>query len=133
VNATTVLRLAAKDIRLLRLPLAVYLGAGAIAVVLAGIDDPAARSLGVTLAANVFIAACFQLVIGNVLGERERKTLAFTLSLPVSARELTAGKLVSSVSFYAICGSFAAATLVRVAGLIDPSLLVEVELEAHRA
>jgi len=26
-----------------------------------------------------------------------------------------------------------AATLVRVAGLIDPSLLVEVELEAHRA
>lgn len=108
----TVLRLAAKDLYLLRLPLAIYLGAGVLAVVLAGIDDRAARSLGVTLAMNVFIAACFHLVLGNVLGERERKTLAFTLALPVSPRELVAGKLLSSVGMYVMSGLFATTALV---------------------
>jgi len=115
MNPTTVFRLAGKDLYLLRLPLAVYAGAGALAVVLASIPDRSARSLGVTLAMNVFIAACFQLVIGNVLGERERKTLAFTLSLPVSPRELTAAKLLSSVSCYTLCGVFAAVALMSLA------------------
>lgn len=114
MNPHAVFRLAIKDLYLLRLPLAIYVGAGALAVALAATPDRSARSLGVTLAMNVFIAACFQLVIGNVLGERERKTLAFTLSLPVS-RELTAGKLLSSVLLYALCGGFAAAALVFLA------------------
>lgn len=47
-----------------------------------------------------------RIVIGNVLGEREKKTLAFTLSLPVSPRELVAGKLLSSVAMYVACGLF---------------------------
>jgi ABC-type Na+ efflux pump permease subunit len=115
MNPTTVFRLAVKDLYLLRLPLAIYVGAGALAVALAAVPDRSARSLGVTLAMNVFIAACFQLVIGNVLGERERKTLAFTLSLPVSPRELTAGKLLSSVSLYTLCGVFAAVALMALA------------------
>ncbi len=102
MNPHTVWRLAVKDLSLLRLPVAIYLSAGAVAIALADVDDRAARSLGVTLALNVFIAACFHLVIGNVLGERERKTLAFTLSLPVSPLEVTAGKLFSSVGLYAM-------------------------------
>jgi ABC-type Na+ efflux pump permease subunit len=128
MNARTVWRLAAKDLHLLRIPVALYLGTGALAIVLSGIDDRAARSLGTTLAINVFLAACFHLVLGNVLGERERKTLAFTLSLPVSPREVTAGKLVSSVGMYALCGTLAAVAL----RLLSPDeLFVSNNFQAH--
>ncbi len=115
MNRRAVFLLARKDLYLLRLPLAIYVGAGALAAVLSASADRSARSLGVTLAMNVFIGACFHLVIGNVLGERERRTLAFTLALPVSPREVTAGKLLSSVALYALCGLFAAIALVALA------------------
>ena len=115
MNRRAVFALARKDLYLLRLPLAVYVGAGLLAVGLSVLHDPSARSLGVTLAMNVFIGACFHLVIDNVLGERERRTLAFTLSLPVSPREVTAGKLLSSVALYALCGLCAAVALVSLA------------------
>lgn len=115
MNARTVALLARKDLSLLRWPLLLYMAMGALAVGLAGIDDRAARSLGLTLAANVFIATCFHLVLSNVLGERQNRTLAFTLSLPVSPREIVAGKLVSSVVMYLACGILATTALVHLA------------------
>jgi ABC-type Na+ efflux pump permease subunit len=109
---STVWHLAAKDLHLMRRSLVLYGAAGLAAIVLASLDDRSARSLGITLAINVFIAACFHLVLGNVLQERERKTLAFTLSLPVSPREATAGKLLSSLLLYLGSGLPAAFALV---------------------
>ena len=47
----------------------------------------------------------------GLLGERERKTLAFTLSLPVSPREIVAAKLASSILMYVLCGALAATAL----------------------
>jgi ABC-2 type transport system permease protein len=115
MNARTVLRLARKDISLLRWPFLLYVVLGAVAVGLSGIDERAVRSLGLTLAANVLIATCFHLVLSNVLGERRDRTLAFTLSLPVSPREIVAGKLVSSVAMYLACGILATTALVHLA------------------
>lgn len=112
MNPRTVFRLSAKDLYLLRLPLALYTLCGIAAVVLANLGDRSARALGVTLAVNIFIAACFHLVLGNVLSERQNRTLAFTMSLPVSPREVTAGKLLSCIGMYLLCGVFAAVALV---------------------
>ena len=112
MNARTVFRLAGKDLYLLRRPLVLAGDLGAISVPLARSHDHSVRSLGITLALNLFIGMCFHLVIGNVLGEREKKTLAFVLAQPVSHREVTAAKLVSSISMYTLCGLFAAVALV---------------------
>ena len=110
----TVFRLAMKDLYLLRGPLALYAGMGIIAVGLGSSSDHLLRSMSATLALTLFIGSCFHLVVRNVLGERERKTLAFILTLPVSPREVTVAKLLSSISSYGLCGILAAVTLVRV-------------------
>jgi len=115
MNARTVARLAQKDLALLRWPFLLYLAMGGLAVFLSGLDDRSARSLGLTMAANVLIATCFHLVLSNVLGERQNRTLAFTLSLPVSPREIVAGKLVSSVVMYVACGLLATTAMVHLA------------------
>ncbi len=115
MNARTVARLARKDLSLLRWPFLLYVALGGLAVGLAGIDDRAARSLGLTLAANVLIATCFHLVLSNVLGERQNRTLAFTLSLPVAPREIVAAKLASSVVMYLACGLLATTAMVHLA------------------
>lgn len=115
MNARTVVRLARKDLSLLRWPFLLYVALGVVAVGLAGIDDRAARSLGLTLAANVLIATCFHLVLSNVLGERQHRTLAFVLSLPVSPREIVAAKLLSSVVMYLACGLLATTAMVHLA------------------
>ena len=115
MNLRTVARLAQKDISILRWPFLLYVALGGLAVGLAGLDDRAARSLGLTLAANVLIATCFHLVLSNVLGERQNRTLAFTLSLPVAPREIVAAKLVSSVIMYVACGLLATTALVHLA------------------
>jgi len=115
MNARTIARLARKDLALLRGPFLLYVALGLLAVGLAGIDDRAARSLGLTLAANVLIATCFHLVLSNVLGERQNRTLAFTLSLPVSPREIVAAKLASSVVMYLACGLLATTAMVHLA------------------
>jgi ABC-type Na+ efflux pump permease subunit len=115
VNARTVALLARKDLSLLRWPFLLYVTMGALAVALAGIDDRAARSIGLTLAANVFIATCFHLVLSNVLGERQNRTLAFAMSWPVSPREIVAGKLASSLVMYLACGILATTAMVHLA------------------
>ncbi len=115
MNARTVARLARKDLSLLRWPFLLYLALGGLAVGLSGLDDRAARSLGLTMAANVLIATCFHLVLSNVLGERQNRTLAFAMSLPVSPREIVAAKLLSSVVMYVACGLLATTAMVHLA------------------
>lgn len=115
MNARTVARLARKDLSLLRWPFLLYVALGGLAVGLSSLDDRAARSLGLTMAANVLIATCFHLVLSNVLGERQNRTLAFALSLPVSPREIVAAKLVSSLVMYVVCGLLATTALVHLA------------------
>jgi len=112
MNPSIALRLAWKDIRLMRLPLAIYTAAALAGLALAATGSPVARSAGITLALNVLIGVSFHVTLGPVLGERERKTLAFVMSLPVAPRDTAAAKLISSFLLFLVPGSAAAASLV---------------------
>jgi hypothetical protein len=112
MSPSIALRLAWKDIHLMRVPLALYTAAALAGLALAAAGSPVARSAGITLALNVLIAVSFHVTLGPVLGERERKTLAFVMSLPVAPRDTAAAKLLASFFLFLVPGSAAAASLV---------------------
>src|SRR5262249_47877822 len=61
---------------------------------------------------NVFIGVSFHVVLGPVLGERERKTLAFVMSLPVTPRDATVAKLSAALVLFIVPASVAAIAFV---------------------
>lgn len=105
-----VVRLVRKDLSLMRRPLLAYTAAAGVAVALAA--GPATRGLGITLALNVLIGLSFHVTIDPVLGERQRRTLPFVLSLPVSPRDVAAAKLAAAYLMFLAPGTLAAAALV---------------------
>ncbi len=107
-----VARLVLKDVSLMRLPAVLYTLAALAGLALAAAGGTAARSAGITLALNVLIGVSFHVLLGPVLGERERKTLAFVMSLPVTPRQAALAKLVSSFVLFLIPATFAATALV---------------------
>lgn len=112
MSGTAIRHLVAKDVALMRVPLAAYTAAAGAAAALALAGAPPARSMGITLALNVLIGVSFHVVLGPVLGERERKTLPLAMSLPVTPQELTAGKMLAALVLFAIPGIVAATALV---------------------
>jgi ABC-type Na+ efflux pump permease subunit len=112
VSVRSIARLVRKDIFRMRLPLFLYTFAALGGLALAALPVSAARMAGILLAVNVMIAVSFHILFGTVLGERERKTLAFVLSLPVTPREVAAGKILSSFLSFLAPGTAAATALV---------------------
>jgi hypothetical protein len=111
MNARAISLLVAKDCSLLRFPLALYTATALVAVALAGAGT-ATRSIGVTLAINVMIGLSFHVTMGPVLGERERRTLPFVMSLPVAPRDVAVAKLLSFYIMFLVPGTVAATALV---------------------
>jgi ABC-2 type transport system permease protein len=111
MNACAISLLVAKDCSLLRLPLALYTATAVVAVALAA-ASPATRGIGVTLAINVMVGLSFHVTMGPVLGERERRTLPFVMSLPVTPRDVAVAKLLSSYVMFLAPGTVAATALV---------------------
>ncbi len=116
MNARVIGRLIAKDCSLMRLPLAAYTAAALTGLVLAAAGGPAVRGAGITLALNVLIGVSFHVTLGPVLGERERKTLAFVMSLPVTPRDAAVAKLVSAFVLFLVPATVAATAL----GFLSP-------------
>jgi ABC-2 type transport system permease protein len=113
VSPRVVARLVRKDCSLMRLPLAAYAVTAFAALVLtAAVGGPAGRSAGVTLALNVLIGVSFHVMLGPVLGERERRTLAFVMSLPVTPAEVAIAKLLSAFALFLLPATIAATALV---------------------
>ena len=113
MSPRTVARLARKDVSLMKAPLVAYLAAALAAVALTAlVGGPAARSAGVTLALNVLIGVSFHVMLGPVLGERERRTLAFVMSLPVTPAEVAVAKLASAFALFLAPATLAATALV---------------------
>ena len=75
--SAAVFTLIRKDWTLHRLAIGVYSAAAAMGALLAASPDRTIRSLGVTLVLNVMIGQFFHFPMGAILGERERRTLAF--------------------------------------------------------
>lgn len=105
-----VLRLIGKDLSLMRVPLAAYSAAAWVGLVLAAF--PVTKSAGITLALNVLIGVSFHVMLQPVLGERERKTLAFVMSLPATPKDAAVAKLLSSFAMFLIPATIAATALV---------------------
>jgi hypothetical protein len=113
VSLRIVLRLVRKDAWLMRGPLIAYVAAAAVSPALTAlVGGPFGRSAGVTLAFNVLIGVSFHVMLGPVLGERERKTLAFLMSLPVTAADVGVSKLASAFALFLGPATLAATALV---------------------
>lgn len=116
MSARNVGRLVLKDCWLMGLPTAAYTAAAFVALALSA-GAPGARAAGITLALNVMIGASFHVTLGPVLGERERKTLGFVMSLPLTPREVVLAKLMSSFLLLLVPVTVSAAALIPAGGL----------------
>jgi ABC-2 type transport system permease protein len=113
VNLRMIARLVGKDCSLMRWPLVGYVAAATAAFALTVfVGGPMGRSAGITLALNVLIGVSFHVLLGPVLGERERKTLAFVMSLPVTPGDVAIAKLLSAYALFLIPATIAATALV---------------------
>ena len=112
MNTRVIGRLVAKDCSLMRVPIALYTAAAFSGLMLAARGGTACRGAGITLALNVLIGVSFHVMLVPVLGERERKTLAFVMSLPVTPRDAAVAKMLGSFVLFLIPASVAATALV---------------------
>jgi hypothetical protein len=113
MNARKVVRLIAKDCSLMRTPLLGFVSAALTALVLTAlVGGTVGTPAGVTLALNVLIGVSFYVIVGPVLGERERKTLAFVMSLPVTPGEVAVAKLLSAFALFLMPATIAATALI---------------------
>jgi hypothetical protein len=128
MNFGIVARLVRKDCWLMRWPLVAYILAALAGLALTVTGGSAERLAGVTLAFNVLIGVSFHVMLGPVLGERERKTLAFVMSLPVTPRDVAVAKLAAAFTLFLIPATIAATTLVWMSPIDIPAAMAA----AHR-
>ena len=128
MNVKIIARLVRKDCWLMRWPLAAYILAAAAGLAMTLSGGSVARSAGITFAFNVLIGVSFHVMLGPVLGERERKTLAFVMSLPVTPKDAAVAKLVAAFALFVIPATIAASTLVWLSPIDIPAAMAA----AHR-
>ena len=128
MNVKNIARLVRKDCWLMRWPLAAYILAAAAGLAMTLSGGSVAGSAGITLAFNVLIGVSFHVMLGPVLGERERKTLAFVMSLPVTPKDAAVAKLVAAFALFVIPATIAASTLVWLSPIDIPAAMAA----AHR-
>jgi hypothetical protein len=104
-------------------------------------------TIGLIMLVTVMVMVSAMTVMGNVLGERENQTLAFTMSLPISYLEYTTSKIVGNLLIFVpfwltilagslaliiavpeIHGFFAFAIIMAVEILVSTCLLIAVAL-----
>lgn len=100
MNVAMVKRLILKDWYFQRWAIGGGIAIGALAVALVGSGNDAAGYVGFVLLVSVLITVGVQLAMSTVLLERKEQTLAFVMSLPISAREYTTAKLVGNLSMF---------------------------------
>ena len=123
MNARMIACLVRKDCWLMRWPLAAYILAALAGLALTVSGGSVARSAGATLALNVLIGVSFHVMLGPVLGERERKTLAFVMSLPVTPGDAAVAKLAAAFTLFLIPATIAATALVWLAPIDIPAAM----------
>ena len=91
-----------KDWYLQRFVILGYSLAGLVALVLVNLPDQTWANIGNLLLISVLIAFGFHLAVGNIITERSQHTLPFIMSLPVSVREYTLGKILANSLIYLV-------------------------------
>ncbi len=123
MNTRMIARLVRKDCWLMRWPLAAYILAALAGLAMTVSGGSMERSAGITLAFNVLIGVSFHVMLVPVLGERERKTLAFVMSLPVTPSDAAIAKLVAAFTLFLIPATIAATTLVWMSPINIPAAM----------
>lgn len=100
MSHTMVQRLIYKDWYFNRWAIAAMVGAGLVSLVPIAVGGTGAFYAGSILLISALISVGIQVVFTTVLYERDHQTLAFVMSLPVSAREYTTAKLAANLAIF---------------------------------
>ena len=123
MSSRVVLRLVRKDWWLMRWPVAAYITAALAGLAGAVWGSQAGRAAGISLELNVLIAVSFHVMLGGVLGERERKTLAFLMSLPATPSDAALAKVIGAFSLFLAPATIAATALVWLSPMDIPAAM----------
>lgn len=102
MNTAMVKKLVRKDWDLHRNIIVLYGVFSLLCLGLVAYPSEVAFGAGSILLVTVIISLGIHLVMSNVMGERERQTLPFIMSLPLGIREYTASKLIGSLLIFAV-------------------------------
>jgi ABC-2 type transport system permease protein len=91
-----------KDWYLQRFVILGYSLAGVVALVMVNLQNQFWANIGNLLLISVLLAFGFHLAISNIISERNQHTLPFIMSLPVSVREYTLGKILANLIIYLV-------------------------------
>ncbi len=89
-----------KDLRLNRIQIAATIAAGALALAVVQRGGEVPFVLGTTWFFVAIIVLASMLPISVIINERKKQTLAFLMSLPVSAAQYTAAKVLSALLMF---------------------------------
>src|ERR1700674_2972099 len=101
-NNSVIQTLILKDWRLHRTHLLLSLGAGGIALAVLQLRNETAFLLGAVWFFISLIVLGSLLPVSNVINERKKQSLAFLMSLPVSALQYATSKLVSTIGMFLV-------------------------------
>jgi hypothetical protein len=100
MNGSVVQALIRSDWRRHRVPILLSTGAGGLSLGLLQIGGEAAVVIGATSFFIALIVFGSMLPVSNIVNERKKQTLPFLMSLPLSAAQYTAAKMVSTVGMF---------------------------------
>lgn len=100
MNTALIVRLAAKDWYLSRLPLTCVALAGVVSIVMI-LQRDAMGFAGLLIALISLIMLSVIIPLTTIVNERKQHNLAFVMSLPVSPRDYTASKVLGNLSAFA--------------------------------
>lgn len=98
----SIARLIQKDWYFSRWPITAYTVVGLGAVALLALPSEGAFYAGSTLLVTALISIGIHLVMATVVHERTEQTLAFVMSLPVTARQYTAAKVGANLAIFTV-------------------------------
>src|SRR5260221_7392831 len=100
MSSTIVKRLVYKDWYLQRWPVAGYLAASAVALLLLGTGGSGSFYAGMILLITILIAGGVQLSLSTIINERTLQTLPLIMTLPVSNHQYTAAKMTANLTMF---------------------------------
>lgn len=89
-----------KDVRLVMVPVLLYLLVGTLAIGMMGIEREGWFYAGSVLLITAMIALGFHPAMATVIGERKERNLAFIMSMPITPTDYTWAKLLANLLLF---------------------------------
>src|SRR4051812_20633050 len=111
MNVSMIRRLILKDLYLSRVPLALVVAIGVLAVATLLLKNEVSGFIGLTSSFIALIMLGNLLPMHTIVNERKRHNLAFVMSLPISPADYTAAKIIANVGTFFLVWAAIAGTL----------------------